>query len=276
MRSSNNLPPSRLARARRSRRRTSALLALGGGLLIIAALVIVSRLPSLQVRSVVVSGNEATTEEELRTVIDENLKGHYLFLIPKSNIFLYPRAAIENAITAAIARVATANVSSADLSTISVVIKERGPSALWCEGVVDLNDPVPDPCYFIDGDGLIYGKAPVFSGNVFLRFWGIHGGDPTGLRLMPLSEYRELSFLLNTLPKFSLEPTDVVFDNQNADVTVHLKGRARLLFSRTQGLGDVLLNLDSVLSSEPLEGKDSLTIDYIDLRFGNKIFYRVR
>lgn len=269
------LPPSRLASARRLRRRRRALLALGGALLLLAALIVVARLPALQVKTVVVNGNEVTTDEELKTLVNQTLEGNYWFVFPKSNIFLYSRSAIENAITKSIARVSTASVSSADLSTISIAVRERGPSALWCEGEFDKNDPVPSPCYFIDSDGLIFAEAPSFSGNVFLRYWGLFGGVPIGRQLVELSAYREMAYFMSVLPKFNLEPTDVILDLQG-DVTVQLQGDARLLFARSQDLGEVLQNLDSVLSSEPLEGTDSLELDYIDLRFGNKIFYRLK
>lgn len=269
-----HLPPSKLAHGRRARLYRRGLFIAGGVLALLAALVTAARLPSLQVKDIVVSGNEVTTDEELRAVALKNLKGNYLFVFPKSNVFLYSRSAIERAITRAIARVGSASVSSANLSTIAIAVRERKPTALWCEGIYDPHDPVPDPCYFIDGDGLIYAKAPVFSGDVFLRFWGIYGGEPIDRDLLPLAAYREVMYLLQTLPKFSLVPTDVVFDD--TDAAVYLKGRARLLYSRKQSLGDVLSNLDSVLSSEPLQGKDSLELDYIDLRFGNKIYYRLK
>lgn len=271
----NHLPPSRLAHARRVRRiKQVALYALAAALFFLA-LIVVARLPALQVKEIVVVGNEVTTDEELQAVVGQYLAGSYWFVFPRSNIFLYPRVAIENAIKSALARVSAASVSSADLSTISIEIRERHPDALWCEGEYDPHDPLPSPCYFVDGDGLIFAEAPVFSGNVFIRYYGLYGGSPVGRQLLELAAYREEAYFLQTLPKFDLEPTDVIL-NENKDVTVYLTGDARLLFSRTHSLGEVLQNLDSVLSSEPLEGRESLELDYIDLRFGNKIFYRLK
>lgn len=270
------VPPSRLARGRRSRRRL-AFAAWGGAcLLLFGGLVVAANLPALQVGAVVVEGNEVTSDSELEKIVRQNLSGSYFALFPRTNILLYPKKAIEQAIEKEVARVSSASVVLKDGGLLSLIVKEREPSALWCEGEYDANDPVPSPCYFIDNDGLIYGLAPVFTGNVYLRFWGIHGGNPTGLQLLELAAYREMAYLLETLPKFSLEPTDVVFNNQNADVTVHLKGEARLLFTRKQSLGEVLENLDSVLSSEPLGGREALELDYIDLRFGNKIYFRLK
>lgn len=275
MNNKHHLPPSRLAASRRRGTRNRALLVAGGVLALLAALIVIARLPALQVKEIVVIGNEVTTDEELRAVVHENLRGNYWFVFPKSNIFLYPRTATENAIKSALARVSAASVSSADLSTISIEIRERHPDALWCEGEYDPHDPVPHPCYFVDSDGLIFAEAPLFSGNVFVRYYGLYGGVPVGRQLLELATYREEAYFLQTLPKFSLEPTDVIL-HENNDVTVYLMGDARLLFNRTHSLGEVLQNLDSVLSSEPLEGRESLELDYIDLRFGNKIFYRLK
>lgn len=269
-------PAGKLGERRLARRRILFAVWGGGCALLFAGLVAAANISALQVKDVVIEGNEVTTDEELSALVRQNVSGSYLGLFPRSNILLYPRAAIERAIEAAEPRIASAAVALSSGNTIALTVKEREPSALWCEGTYDTQEAIHDPCYFIDGDGLIYGKAPVFTGDVYIRYWGIHGGDPTGLQLLELAAYREMSYLLETLPKFSLEPTDVVFNDQNADVTVYLKGRARLLFTRKQSLGEVLENLDSVLSSEPLGGRDALELDYIDLRFGNKIYYRLK
>ncbi|MCH8050279.1 hypothetical protein IIB51_02670, partial [Patescibacteria group bacterium] len=87
---------SRRGRARLGKRKkkiltVKALLTLVISISFIAVSTWLVRLPQINIDAVEISGNAITTSKSLRDIIDTELDGTYMFLVPRSNIFLYPR-----------------------------------------------------------------------------------------------------------------------------------------------------------------------------------------
>ena len=73
-----------------------------------------------------------------------------------------------------------------------------------------------------------------------------------------------------------LKPVWLLTKN-DGDMELVLEGGSRILFSRSEDLRKALENLQALLSENVLgvpKEQLSLSLDYIDLRFGNKIFYK--
>ncbi|MEK7176606.1 MAG: hypothetical protein AAB704_02205, partial [Patescibacteria group bacterium] len=69
-----------------------------------------------------------------------------------------------------------------------------------------------------------------------------------------------------------------IFEVNAAQAQIYLKNGGRLIISIADDLSKVLENLETILRSDNL--KKALArggvIDYIDLRYGNKIFYKFK
>src|SRR4051812_15974146 len=88
------LPQSKLRRRRR-RRRLLALCAIALVLaLLIAGAAWLSRAPFLKIGAITVSGAQSIATSSIEEFVHSRLAGSYLWLFPRDNIFLYPRAAI--------------------------------------------------------------------------------------------------------------------------------------------------------------------------------------
>lgn len=230
-----------------------------------------ARLDSFQIRDVIVQGAEVVDTGEITAAIEKYLSGTYLFLFPKANIFLYPRGHLEATVLESFMRLKTAEVSFQNLHTIKLSVTERSPEALWC-GENRLGGDATPACYFLDREGYIYTEAPVFIGSVYLRFYGpLAQGDPLGQVFLPAESFANLMKFLKVVAEKGFSPVELAL--LDTDVELFLGDGTKILFDRAHDLSRVLDNLLSALSAQEFKDRKNLNLEYIDLRFGNKVYY---
>lgn len=267
--------PSKLAQ----KRRKVFLFKIGGVAIGVIALfvglVYVSALEEFNISDIIVDGNSAIAEKSIKGFIEEKISGKFIFLFPKSNIMLYPRKNIEAALLEGYKGIKEINISVEDLQSISVIVDERKPFALWCDkGVVDADNE--ESCYFLDEDGFIFTKAPNFSGNVYFRYFSILSTDePVGEQFMEKEEFQEMTFFLSSLVDIGLTP--VALDEiDDADYEIQLQERGKILFGQKQNLSFVIDNIQSVFESDEFNEDNLSNLDYADFRFGNKVYFKFK
>ena len=225
------------------------------------------------VQDIKVEGNSMVTTESIRALAKKDMEGKYLFVFPKSSIFLYPRKGIEASVLESFKRVKNAKVTFDGFQSISINIDEREPKALWC-GESYLSEE-KGGCYFLDEGGFVFSKAPNFSGTTFLSFFGmLDSFNPVGEQFIPQEEFATVLLFVESLNKIYTESVAVEFISTEETV-VYTKNGSKILFTRSQNLGAILSNIESVLESE--EFKDKLVdFEYLDARFGNKVYYKFK
>ena len=60
------------------------------------------------------------------------------------------------------------------------------------------------------------------------------------------------------------------------DMELYMEDGSKILFARKQRSSEVLGNLKVVLESETFKDEDRGDIEYIDLRFGNKVYFKLK
>ncbi|MBL7045754.1 MAG: hypothetical protein ISR99_01870 [Parcubacteria group bacterium] len=232
-------------------------------------LVTLSKMDSLTIVSVEAVGNSVITDKELVEIAESELSGKYFWLFPRKNAFIYPKRAIEASVLESFERVKDVRVSKGSLKAISVSISEYAPNSLYC-GESQVSD---EQCYFMNEEGLVYGLAPYFSGNAFFRFYGDVVGDETIGASFLNGRFEHYSFFVETLRRVSITPIYLAIIDET-DFEVGFEDGSRILVAQDSDFTDVVENLRSVLESESF-GSDEV-VDYIDLRFGNKVYYKLK
>ena len=239
----------------------------------VAGLSYLTRLPALQISEINITGAEVVDEGELRSAVHEQLAGRYFFLFSKANIFLYPKTALEASVLSSFKRLKSAEFSFKNLHSVELLVTERPPQALWCGVTRDAGGEAP--CYFLDPEGYIYTQAPTFTGPVYLRFFGaLPQGEVVGMQFLPTEQFGAFVAFVEALGVQGVRPTELVL--LDTEIELYLEDGTKILFLRKQELPRVLDNLLSVLLSPTFKGKEDLNLDYIDLRFGNKVYYKER
>lgn len=250
------------------------------GILLLTGLSILSRAPYISIKNISVSGAKFVSSDDLANQARKTLAGSYYGLFAKNNILLYPKSEIEKSITSDFSRVKDVQVSSDGKNGIKLLVSEYKPDSLWCAGGGD--DPFSDDCYYMDDQGYLFAKAPQFSGKVFFMYYGLLlGENPVGQNYLqaPNPSYAQVSELVKSVEGINLNPVRLYASSQG-DFYLYLENGTKIIFSNSQSdLVQVFDNLSVLMNSGEVTDKTGGLIpgiDYIDMRFGNKVYYKMK
>ncbi|MBX4206472.1 hypothetical protein KW784_01670 [Candidatus Parcubacteria bacterium] len=245
-------------------RRKRLWIACGAFLVLIIMTLFALRMKSLQIAEVKVEGAAGVAPSQVEEAAREFVAGSYLWLVPKTNVFFYPRAGLERELLRRFPRMSSAAASLEGLHILRVSAGERKPYALYCG----------EECYFMDDTGFIFDTAPQFSDGVYLAYSSDAPLEsPLGKQFVPEAEFRGLSAFAERLEALGAEPRSLRFSGTEGRVS--LAGRGAILFARGADMGSLASGLESFLASEPIraEGNFWQKLATLDMRTENKVFY---
>lgn len=266
----------------------------------IAGLAYSSHLEKINIKSVYINGNSTIVKEELVSFVEEKISRNYLLVLSKSNILIYPRRNIETTLFDSFKKIKEIDIDFKNLQAITLNIIEREPYALWCSEVErvllaeqeereeakvasdspkeETKEEESEECYFIDDSGIIFTKAPDFSGNVFFKYYGAllpEYKDILGARFLSGEKFKEIVFLLESMKDIGIQPISFKIEKEN-DFEILLEDGGKILFNRKQDILYILSNIQSVFESEEFNENERTNLDYADFRFGNKVYFKFR
>jgi hypothetical protein len=268
------LPESSLRARRRRRRLFTALLV---ALFLVAALgvaVWTSRTTYLALTSVEVRGVNQLSGDDLRLSVSRELEGSYFYLFPHRNVFLYPKEKIRADLLAANPAIKGVTVSPLDLHTLAVVIVERTPSALWCGAAQSASST----CLYLDEDGLAFARAPDFpGGEEYRRYYGALAIGPLPRQYLSPAEFHSLSALVDAVAKHQApDSVDVVYVDEEKDAHIYFKSGIELIVTAADDGGRIYERFLLALQTSPFEKHPLSDFQYLDLRFGDHLYYKLK
>lgn len=244
---------------------------------VVASFSYVCRLPSQRIQAVEVSGNSFVAQQDIISLASSTLSGSYVWLFPKDAVLFYPRASLTSSILKAFPQISRLDVATVNWNTLSLTVTERKTVALWCAGEPDASGS----CYLTDADGFIFAKAPQFSDNVFLRYYGgeVHSDDPVGEKYLQ-NTFPEMNEFLHMLISAGI-PAVGLISREGDEYEILLKnsegGTAKIFVDTPQPDEKLLINLSTVWKEKiaPMI-RTGKSLEYIDLRYGNKVYFKVQ
>ncbi len=241
----------------------------------LVALVFVSRLESLLIKEVGVTGAHVITEEEVSRNVLETLSGHYLWLIPRANAALYPRSRVKENLMKEFPRFSSVALSLEGAKKLGVSVVERNPFALYCPSATRPDDA--SACFFLDNEGFIFDEAPAFSGTVYFVYAkDVPLQNPKGSLFMPKDEFQNLSQFVEAVERLGFEP--LALELAEREVTILLPGEAKIVWEREADLTNIYSNIESFLNSKEIKEQPDFIekLKLLDLRTRNKVFFRFK
>lgn len=235
------------------------------------------RFPQILISDVSVSGNKIVEKENILELVKKELSGVNYIFFPKANSFLLSTDNLAEKIKALDPQILTADVSRSGLKGISVEVLERTPEALFCN-VIFANEDRLSECYFADSSGFIYSKAPDFTASVYARFNNMVTTTPVviGKNFVDSATFKGLESFVDDLKKNNFEVQSINLENEKT--TIKLEKGGELYVVKEQDFKTVMQNLLTLINSKEFKGRienGELRFNYIDLRFGNKLFYKI-
>jgi len=231
--------------------------------LLLTAIYYGSRIESLQITEIQVHGGYTIPHDVVRSEVAAMLVGSHFRLIPYTFSWTYPKRAIIKRLEE-IPRLKQSSLSL-EGQVLAVVFDEYQPAALWC--TVATSD-----CYFVDQSGFAFSRAPELTGGAFIRYG--ETGKEVEVKTQALDrEFLKTSkaFAEKLADELGLYVTHVTVLDA-LDVTYTVSGGGVVKVSRRMDLDTTFKNLRTILLSESFTHLEAGAFQYIDLRFGDKVF----
>ncbi len=261
---------------------------IGLGLLALGIiLAIVSRVDKLNISQVEIVGNKIVETENIQNSVDQALDGNYALVFPRTNIFLYPKQAIVDKLALDFKRLKNITLSIRDNKVLVVSVEERKALYVWCGLSPELavSEDRESKCYFLDDSGFIFDQAPYFSGDIYFKFFGAIADpqNPTG-QYFSQDDFARLVTLKEMLEDIETKPV-ALYELGDGDAKIYLSNEStapmgpEIIFKMSADFTKLVENLQSALVTEPLLSdfkKKYASLLYIDLRFGNKVYFKFK
>lgn len=276
----------RLTELKKQRRKTvqkKIWILMFGLVAVFSILTYLSRLDNLNIQEIKITGNKVTETQELQKNVEQKISEKYLGIFPKSNILYYPQNALRAELQDKFKRIGAVDFSIQKNKTLEVTVTERTGKYIWC-GVVP--DQIKEKCYFSDESGYIFDEAPYFSGEVYFKLYGLgdfSADNPMGKYFFQTG-FEQLMVFKEILASFDMKPV-ALYHNSEGDLEFFLtKGssisvRPKVILNSNADFQIAAKNLRAALDTEPLLSKFKnkySSLQYIDLRFGNKVYYKFK
>ena len=256
---------------------------------IIILLSFLSRIDKFKIKDVNINGNSIVDTETIKALVSNELKGNYLYFLPKTNILFYPKNKIQNALLLNFKRLKDVNISLDKDRNLIISVSERKGFYIWCgfESNFEIENTSKESCYFMDDQGYVFDKAPYFSGQVYFKFYGYFTNnsneDFLGKYFKP-SIFSKLITIKERVSLVGLKPL-AIYILPSGEIDMYLaRGKnslvyPKIIFKEDNDFEKIQGDLESALSTEPL--KTNIVTNYgnllyLDLKIKNKVFYKFK
>jgi cell division septal protein FtsQ len=223
-----------------------------------------TRIDSFTITDVVVSGGETISHKQVEDIARQKLNGSYIKFIPHAFAFLYPHEGIVEAIRE-IKRIKNLSVVRTSGSKLTIKFDEYMPHALWCK------ESASEGCFFLDENGYSFSPAPSLSGGSFLRFVSIAMDPQEHTQAFEVDQYKKVHELVALFAQAGWYISKAEVDGAG-DVFFSIVDGGEFKVSLKQSAQETMANMLTVLNSEKFSHIKPGNFEYVDLRFGSKVF----
>lgn len=231
------------------------------------------RQPYWQIKNVEFTGLEALDGNEIEARIAALLEGENSFFISRRSILLVSSERLEEEMKRIFPRIERIAIDKKFPDTLQIAIHERTFWGIFC-GSADEKGMVP--CASIDKTGFAYETSPSASGSLIIKIKS-DVSDVAVPSVVVEKDLMERLLFLGVEVKRAIGSEVVLYEISSRlprEIRLIVTDGYGLYFNRNDDFQNVFMVLKRVLEQDIKEKRSAL--EYIDLRFGNKVFYRFR
>lgn len=238
----------------------------------------VLRLPELQIKNVIISGLVSMEEESVKKEVYKNLSGSYFGFVPKRSYFAVNPSYLKQSIRDFFPRIEEISITKNLPDVIRLKVKERILWGIFC--VVDSETQKKEAparqCAYMDKTGFAYEGAPLFFGILIPKIKSSGAKLEIPGQILDPALMEELVFLAEeTAKNTGVEVTEYELSPEiPAEIKVLTGEGFKIFFKRESDYKNSFQVLKTVMEEEIKDKRSEL--DYVDLRFGNKVFFKYR
>jgi cell division septal protein FtsQ len=235
------------------------------------------RSPLLQVRQIVVRGNDTIASSDVTALLDAKVQGEHGFvrsLFGAGNMLAWPDA-LASSDLAVDPRIADVTLSKNYWShTITVTVTERKPFAIWCDmPKADANgNPAGDEaCFWFDTSGVMFETAFDTQGSALFAIHDYSESNAAlGGKILPDIFILNLISILNVLKQSGLTIKEVALQDiglQEIDISTY--NGPDVYFSLRFPANEDLPVLQNLITQPGFS-----SLQYVDFRVENRAYYK--
>lgn len=255
---------------RRTRRRKRlirmVILYVFGAVILCVGIFYFFRIPALQIKDVEITGADKVDKSELHRIAENLSEGNIIYFIPKHFFLLYPKKEIAKSILEKYPEIITAKVVLRGFNKVEIRIVERTPYAFYCNS----------SCFYADDQGFVYKQASSTDEHIIFKDLRVLSNQ-SSISTYPLQTevFKNVESFARNISELNLHIKEIVIE-VNSDLSV-MTEEGKIIVSVRGSFSDQYSFLKTALSQKLFLYPDGSirNFDYIDLRFGKKIFYKI-
>lgn len=273
-------------RHRKQRIRRILLWVLTPTLIVVLAVGGIFFLPKFKVQKFEITGAAEVSREALEKIARASVSDRLFGIFPKDRVFFVPTREIQSRILEAYPRIQDASVVHNFPDILSITVKEREVWAVYCvQDIGNVNAPASEvniyevatgSCRLIDTEGVGFAEAPDLRGSLLLRIYGPASKEFTeGQPMYDAESLKKMQVFSESLQaKLSLQLQEVELGSPyDESITFTTTAGWNILLDKKTDSELAVQNLALVLGKHVANQAE---LEYVDLRFPNKVFYKLR
>jgi len=224
--------------------------------------------PVFNVSKIEILKNHFSKTEKIQASVISALDGNMFLFIPKTNALILPRSETEKKIKEEYPEIESVDINLKGLNDIEVEISEYEPKLIWSNKNGDK--------YFVNKEGKTFLKEPVLhSYDNLIKIETNQEVSDLGVSVIDPNFLSNLDTFVNKLKEIDVVVDRVVHSGEDV-YYLNVKKSFKILISSQDDLSLSFENIQTILEGGALDKEKLNLIDYIDLRFGNKVFYKFK
>ena len=221
----------------------------------------------LQIRTIEITGNRNINQDEVRKLVEQQLEGSYLYIIPKTSLLLFSVSRLNQSLNDNFQLIA-AEISRNPLKQKLIInLLEKDYNYIWQEG---------STYYYInrEGDVIMTKQAPT-KDYLVVENTGptLFHGRKVNVDPKYLDYAKEIDAALRNNNR-GLNLRTFVYDGTINVLRVNLTSGPSLIFNTETPVQLQLNKLDVLRSNLLRDGHEFNQLNYINLRVGDRVFYQ--
>lgn len=217
-----------------------------------------------KIKDIKISGLVNTSEEEVRKELVSILSAKTFLIIPQNTFFSFPKESARVVLMNNFPRLSRVETKMSFPSSLSFSVEEREPASVLCRDLVG--------CFYVDKTGFIFEEAPIFSSGVFLKFVDTRQEKPVrGEFLLAPEIFAKVVKFEQNLRALSLPVAEIDLKDDGV-CEFHMTNGWYVILDEKDDWEVAYNNLMSFL--DQFFAGEEADLEYIDLRFDNKVFFK--
>ncbi len=271
----------------RQKRTRFTILSVAVVVIVSSGIFVMSRLSYLSVFTIQVIEVRGAGQDiigSVRAAAEESLKGDYLNLFSRSNVFLYSKSDVVKSTMTASPRIEGVEVKRNKLTGITISVKEKEAGALVCQTFPDFDEGKlaldrHGACLLADASGLLYEQVASSSVDGYNLYYAPAAKEVA----TSTEEFKALQEFYAGMKKSNIAIQAILFKDKG-EYEAYVKGSDKddrattvIYFNNTRPLSLELENLILFWNHalEVAKPKGRIPVyEYVDVRYGSNIFFR--